>query len=108
LAEGWYDPATLEKARSSAASAPGPAGSHQDAIEEKHQATVPSAGDDEEEEANDNDDDDEYGPMPQYGLSSRGGGRAPGPAIPTMQDLELRKGTFSHNTPRLLSQLNDL
>jgi peroxin-14 len=95
LAEGWYDPATLEKARSAAASAPGPVKG-----EEQHPAIVPTAGDDEEEGPNDDDDDDdEYGPMPQYELSSRGGGRAPGPAIPTMQDLELRKGTFSQNSP---------
>lgn len=49
---------------------------------------VPTAGDEEEE--GEDDDDDEYGPMPQ-----RGSGRAPGPAIPNMQDLELRKGTVS-------------
>ncbi|KAL4969724.1 uncharacterized protein BDV14DRAFT_165123 [Aspergillus stella-maris] len=88
LAEGWYDPATLEKARSADAPPPAPAPrvSHRDTQEEIKRQIVPSAGDDDEDGADD--DDDEYGPMP---LSSRGGDRAPGPAIPNMQDLELRK-----------------
>ncbi|RDW86408.1 uncharacterized protein DSM5745_03050 [Aspergillus mulundensis] len=91
LAEGWYDPATLEKARSAIAIAPGPEDSYKSAGGERQQGTVPSADTGEsDEKEDDDDDDDEYGPMPQYGPSR---GRAPGPAIPTMQDLELRKET---------------
>ncbi|KAL4991299.1 hypothetical protein BDW68DRAFT_174161 [Aspergillus falconensis] len=90
LAEGWYDPATLEKARHASAVAPGSGDSYKAAGEGRHQGILPSAGDGVDEEQED-EDDDEYGPTPQYD-SSRGG-RAPGPAIPTMQDLELRKET---------------
>ncbi|KAL4928417.1 uncharacterized protein BDV17DRAFT_264171 [Aspergillus undulatus] len=88
LAEGWYDPATLEKARSADVPAPAARDSHRDVGRESQQHIVPSAGDNDEDVGED--DDDEYGPMP---LSSRGGGRAPGPAIPNMQDLELKRET---------------
>lgn len=90
MAEGWYDPATLEKARSANAVVPAPGNSYKVAGGENHQEIVPSPSGDTDELQRD-DDDDEYGPMPQHG-STRG--RAPGPAIPTMQDLELRKGAF--------------
>ncbi|KAL6236907.1 hypothetical protein BDW75DRAFT_98770 [Aspergillus navahoensis] len=90
LAEGWYDPATLEKARDASVAASGPGDPYKTAGEERHQGIVPSAGDGADEEQGD-EDDDEYGPMPQYDASR--GGRAPGPAIPTMQDLELWKET---------------
>ncbi|KAL4979296.1 hypothetical protein BDW66DRAFT_111320 [Aspergillus desertorum] len=87
LAEGWYDPATLEKARNASAVAPAPGDSYKTVREGRHQGIVPSAGDGADEQGEG--DDDEYGPMPQYD-SSRGG-RAPGPTIPSMQDLQLRK-----------------
>ncbi|KAL4810422.1 hypothetical protein BDV18DRAFT_57322 [Aspergillus unguis] len=87
LAEGWYDPATLEKARSAGTAVSAPSDISDKAARERQQEIVPTAGGDEEDE--EDDDDDEYGPMPQH----RGVGRAPGPAIPTMQDLELRKET---------------
>ncbi|KAL4820823.1 hypothetical protein BDW67DRAFT_180380 [Aspergillus spinulosporus] len=90
LAEGWYDPATLEKARSASVVVPGPGDSYNAAGNESHKGAVPSSSD-HANEVQREDDDDEYGPMPQYD-SSRGG-RALGPAIPTMQDLELRKET---------------
>ncbi|KAL4764318.1 uncharacterized protein BDW70DRAFT_156969 [Aspergillus foveolatus] len=89
LAEGWYDPATLEKARSANAVVPGPGDSYKITGGESHQGIVPSPSGGTDELQRD-DDDEEYGPMPQYG-STRG--RAPGPAIPTMQDLELQKET---------------
>ncbi|KAL4906109.1 hypothetical protein BDW74DRAFT_177137 [Aspergillus multicolor] len=92
LAEGWYDPVTLERARSASAVAPGPGPEdHKSAGRERQQESVPSADYDEGDEKEDDEvDDDDYGPMPQYGPSR---GRAPGPAIPTMQDLELRRET---------------
>ncbi|KAL4779172.1 hypothetical protein BJX76DRAFT_98728 [Aspergillus varians] len=97
LAEGWYDPATLEKARSAAVAAP--TDSYGNADVQRRRDAVPGAVDEDGKEKGEklgddyDDDDDEYGPMPQYGFSGQGGGRAPGPAIPTMQDLELRKET---------------
>lgn len=42
-------------------------------------------------EGEDDEDDDEYGPV-LPSTSGRGGGPSSGPTIPTMQDLELRKG----------------
>ncbi|RAL15563.1 uncharacterized protein BO97DRAFT_468462 [Aspergillus homomorphus CBS 101889] len=91
LAEGWYDPAMLERARANT-DAPLPA----TADTQSHSARDPAAdrrerdddihnndkGEVEEEE----DDDDDYGPtLPQHDKSLSG------PTIPTMQDLELRK-----------------
>ncbi|KAL5338681.1 hypothetical protein BJX70DRAFT_365905 [Aspergillus crustosus] len=88
LAEGWYDPATLEKAQSAVAVAP-PRNTERskDAECERAREIVPSAVDEEDDERED--DGDDYGPMPQTEISSRG--PAPGPAIPTIQDLELRR-----------------
>ncbi|KAL2827019.1 peroxisomal membrane anchor protein conserved region-domain-containing protein [Aspergillus cavernicola] len=101
LAEGWYDPATLEKARQSAAAGPGPGPrespdyGRRGPQAERQRDLRPSSGDiGEGEEDDDDDDDDEYGPMPSYELISRNAG----PAIPTMQDLDLKKETAIEDT----------
>ncbi|KXG48971.1 uncharacterized protein PGRI_028410 [Penicillium griseofulvum] len=90
LAEGWYDPITLDKARRNAEreqeagprdGRESPDYTHGERATEAPQN--PPAGDDD-------DDEDEYGPsLPQPG-SGRSGPQA-GPAIPTMQDLELKR-----------------
>ncbi|RJE23557.1 hypothetical protein PHISCL_04100 [Aspergillus sclerotialis] len=81
LAEGWYDPSTLAKARRAVADeqAPPPRG----ITMEKKEGTPATENDNSDEE------DDEYGPY----LPSRQGlpGQSSGPTIPTMQDLQLRK-----------------
>ncbi|KAB8068118.1 hypothetical protein BDV29DRAFT_162684 [Aspergillus leporis] len=98
LAEGWYDPSTLEKARRNAQDEPlAPAADrHRESPVYDREAgsrQEGNPGDDEEEE--EDDDDDDYGPvLPQHGGMSRYEGRPgqpSGPTIPTMQDLELRK-----------------
>ncbi|KAJ5950687.1 uncharacterized protein N7479_009100 [Penicillium vulpinum] len=90
LAEGWYDPITLDKARKNAEQeleAHPRDGRESPDYTQGERATGeapqnPPVGDD--------DDEDEYGPsLPQPG-SGRGGPQA-GPAIPTMQDLELKR-----------------
>ena len=74
LAEGWYDPATLAKARRGVDEPTGRSTSWRESRD---------VSDDNE------DDDDEYGPtLP--GLA-RPGDRS-GPTIPSMQDLEMRNG----------------
>ncbi|KAE8353302.1 peroxisomal membrane anchor protein conserved region-domain-containing protein [Aspergillus coremiiformis] len=78
LAEGWYDPSTLEKARSVPLEAIGGYRGSPDY----------GRGDEQEEEIVD-DEEDEYGPVLPGGHLSRVG--LSGPTIPTMQDLELRK-----------------
>ncbi|KOS39031.1 hypothetical protein ACN38_g10156 [Penicillium nordicum] len=94
LAEGWYDPVTLDKARRSVEEEPaaGPRGGRQSPDYTQDQRATseaprnPSVGDDDDDE----DEDDEYGPSLPQARSGRGGPQA-GPAIPTMQDLELKK-----------------
>ncbi|GLI73321.1 hypothetical protein PoHVEF18_001536 [Penicillium ochrochloron] len=89
LAEGWYDPATLEKARQSAAEyQPGPTdrASPDYGRGEASRgvgAMVPQAGDDE-------DDEEEYGPTLPVPGSARDVTYS-GPTIPNMQDLELKR-----------------
>ena len=83
LAEGWYDPATLEKARTSVAQMQ--PNTRRDESQGDKNADMNEEGPEEEGE----DEEDEYGPVLPTG---RGGGLSLGPTIPTMQDLELRKG----------------
>jgi hypothetical protein len=94
LAEGWYDPSTLEKAQKSVSSVGSrDSPTYQRPVLETRTERSQAHGDDDntgvEEE-----DDDEYGPMPHYGPLHHGGGPAAGPTIPTMQDLDLRKGNI--------------
>ncbi|KAL2810681.1 peroxisomal membrane anchor protein conserved region-domain-containing protein [Aspergillus granulosus] len=88
LAEGWYDPSTLEKAQKNVAAVglrDSPVYERPARETERERSSAHDDGD-----RDDDDDDDEYGPMPDYGSVPRGGPAA-GPTIPTMQDLEFRK-----------------
>ncbi|KAG2412328.1 hypothetical protein HFD88_009885 [Aspergillus terreus] len=89
LAEGWYDPSTLDKARRSAGDSQVPPAS---ATERRRSSPdygqdQPSAKDTEAGPEED-DDEDEYGPGLPQGERM---GQLSGPAIPSLQDLELRK-----------------
>ncbi|KAF7116001.1 hypothetical protein CNMCM5793_003834 [Aspergillus hiratsukae] len=103
LAEGWYDPSTLEKARRNASEHPpvsGPGRRHDSPeYEQGGRGKDADTGDASERTARQNErefvseDEDDYGPiLPHHELSARGrGGPLAGPTIPTTQDLELRK-----------------
>lgn len=85
LAEGWYDPATLQKAQASATSNDGAP------------ATGPRVSPtyDRVDEADESSDEDAVGPaLPGNKPRSHPAGKKPGPAIPNSQDLELQRGTF--------------
>ncbi|KAJ5158450.1 uncharacterized protein N7500_008101 [Penicillium coprophilum] len=93
LAEGWYDPVTLDKARKNAEQEleAGPRGGREspDYTRGERAAAQPTQNPPVDDD-DDDDEDDEYGPtLPQTG-PGRGGPRS-GPAIPTMQDLELKR-----------------
>lgn len=103
LAEGWYDPAMLDRARKSAEENPPPLSSsrppaasrnspdYSRGVSEGGQADPPREGDHDE---GGDDDDEDYGPsLPRFDPRARGGPSS-GPTIPTMQDLDLRKGTL--------------
>ena len=83
LAEGWYDPATLRKAQASAASKEtGSTSQHTNNRPHKDYGSS---------------DEDSFGPaLPEQGAASHPAHKKPGPAIPTMQDLDLRKGLSIH------------
>ena len=79
LAEGWYDPSTLRQATSSS--------------QPQRHTTIknrtPSIVREEKSES----DDDELGPLlPGELLEQRGRWARAGPAIPSIQDLELKRG----------------
>ena len=85
LAEGWYDPATLQKAKASAAT-------HQEEnISRKRKRGSPVYdGTGSQDEASD---EDEVGPAPMgRPMQGYNRGARSGPAIPNMQDLEMRRG----------------
>ncbi|PKY08198.1 hypothetical protein P168DRAFT_294309 [Aspergillus campestris IBT 28561] len=105
LAEGWYDPAMLDRARKSAQENPPPLSSsrrpppasrnspdYNRGVSEGGEAPAPEGNRIGEDEGGDDDDDDEdYGPsLPRFDPRARGGPSS-GPTIPTMQDLDLRK-----------------
>lgn len=98
LAEGWYDPSTLEKARQNAEEYPPsrPTAerrrSSPDYQDEPSPAAAPGAAQDAHNDNDEDEDDDEYGPGVPI-IPHGGTGALSGPAIPTMQDLALRKGT---------------
>lgn len=92
LAEGWYDPATLQKAQASAAS---------NAVNTERQnqpRDSPSYGS--PRRAEESSDEDVVGPtMPGGETQVYKSGRRPGPVIPNPQDLELRRGTAPGSMP---------
>jgi len=88
LAEGWYDPATLQKAQASAASQP--------TEPESRQRPRGSPKYDSPTRSEESSDDDLVGPtLPGHDFSIRKGNRKAGPAIPDLQDLELKRGILS-------------
>lgn len=86
LAEGWYDPATLHKAQASAVSnSTKPEPSQQPRGSPKYGSPT---------EAEESSDDDIVGPtLPGQHVALSKGNRRAGPAIPNLQDLELKRGT---------------
>lgn len=84
LAEGWYDPATLQKAQASAVSS---------AVNTERQSRPrdsPSYGS--PRRAEESSDEDVVGPMMPGGERQvYNSDKRPGPAIPNLQDLELQK-----------------
>lgn len=84
LAEGWYDPATLQKAQASTAS-------NEDFSEARRPRGSPQYGSPKLEDGSS--DDDLVGPsLPSQEISGPRIGKRPGPAIPNFQDLELQRG----------------
>ena len=92
LAEGWYDPVTLRKARASAAS-----------TAQRARQSEPS-GDGHHDDGGDSSDDDAVGPALPGDYNAAREGRRSGPAIPNLQDLELQRGT---SPPERSSTFND-
>ncbi len=86
LAEGWYDPATLQKAQASATSDTVKPGSR------RRPRDSPSY--DSPRRAEESSDEDAVGPtMPGDETQVYKGSKKSGPAIPNLQDLELQRGT---------------
>jgi len=85
LAEGWYDPSTLQKAQASAASNP--------TIAEPRQRSRGSPTYESLLSAEESSGDDLVGPtLPGQDVAMRKGSMRAGPAIPNLQDLELKRG----------------
>ena len=87
LAEGWYDPSTLQKTQRSAASASSIAEPER-RLRGSPQYGSPVGTEDSSEE-------DVVGPtLPGQDDSNRRSNERAGPAIPNLQDLELRRGQY--------------
>lgn len=88
LAEGWYDPATLQKAQSSAAAfSPAVAPPTSRPGKPNQINSDPS---------NESSDGDSVGPaLPGNERALHQRGRKSGPAIPDLQDLDFQRGMFS-------------
>ena len=93
LAEGWYDPVTLQKAQASALS------NAVNAESQSRPRISPSYGSPRRVE--DLSDEDVVGPrMPGRETNIYKSDTKAGPAIPNLQDLELQRGTaFRDNVP---------
>jgi len=102
LAEGWYDPAALQKATNSGIrDIPPKRGSTGKRVLPNYE-NVPR-GESQDVESSDNDD---LGPaLPNHDGRSLIRGDRSGPAIPNMQDLELQRGLFlfCHRLPTLMT-----
>ena len=94
LAEGWYDPATLEKAhRSTHSNSPEHSEDHisRTRVEHGNKSREARAADRRRDEASD-EDDEGYGPqLPSEQLHKRPDEKS-GPTMPSMQDLQLQRG----------------
>ena len=87
LAEGWYDPATLHKAQISAASASSIAEPERRLRGSPQYGSPAGAEESSEEEL--------VGPtLPGRDKSTHRSNNRAGPAIPNLQDLELRRGQY--------------
>ena len=87
LAEGWYDPTTLQKAQASTGSE-----DHENVIRNRRQQSpIYNSINGMDEDS----DEDEVGPAP-FANSYEVYNRKPksGPAIPNMQDMDLQRGRF--------------
>ena len=97
LAEGWYDPATLQKAQASAASTSSNTGPPKRPRESpKYGSPVRSRESSEED----------IGPtLPGQDISTQKFNKRAGPAIPNLQDLELKRGRVTDHKiqPRILT-----
>ena len=90
LAEGWYDPATLQKAQGSAASA------SSIAEPERRPRGLPQYGS--PTGAEESSEEDIVGPtLPGQHNSIHRSNKRAGPAIPNLQDLELRRGQYMNH-----------
>ncbi|KAI9832904.1 MAG: hypothetical protein M1819_003934 [Sarea resinae] len=87
LAEGWYDPATKQKAMSTPTMEQAEPASH------RHRRPSPSYERAGAKDGDDNDSEDDLvgPPLPASERHGTAGGRRQGVAIPSMQDLELRR-----------------
>lgn len=109
LAEGWYDPSTLKKAKERSTEDP-PNTVEVDNARQSRRRNSPDyreGGADREEEEEVDDEDDDYGPsLPGLG---KGKGRRAGPGIPNVQDLQVKRemedGILSTTTRPLISTI---
>lgn len=89
LADGWYDPKTLEKARSDGLYEGPPR------ISLPQASSVPGNNDIDDDGENDDDDDDGYGPAPPSSAlrctSAQGSTSKSGPSHPNLQDLQVKR-----------------
>lgn len=89
LAEGWYDPATLDKARKTAAEQPSVPYNRPESPD--YTVGGQAQGKDESAQPMSEDEDDDYGPsLPQPGYTKDMAHS--GPTMPNMQDIELKRG----------------
>ena len=107
LAEGWYDPATLRKAQAASSSANPPSRKEDQRLQlpSSYRDTTRNTGDDASVDSNDED----IGPALPSDMVSRNTSGDPnvsrsGPSIPTLEDLELQKGTSKKPSPKLIAQ----
>ncbi|KAI9792821.1 MAG: hypothetical protein M1816_001553 [Peltula sp. TS41687] len=82
LAEGWYEPATKRRADESA--------HRSDTNQEDHSSSSKDAPASDNRDRSDESEDDSFGPPLPGELDKRK--TAAGPAVPSIQDLDLRRG----------------
>lgn len=105
LAEGWYDPATLQKARQNAVEQP--MADHQAGSPDYGRGVRREHGDPGEIPTAEDDEDEEYGPTLPHPNAVRDVTHS-GPTIPNMQDLELKRGKLSDTVLRFRTPLTQL
>lgn len=98
LSEGWYDPSTLRKAQESAREYEEEIARESNPVQSNEPSSSLSQREpeqnDHEVEGDGDDSDDSMGPtLP--GEINKSGRNRPGPSIPNMEDLELRRGIYT-------------